>query len=144
MLSYKQIVKAVTDQLIDKFPDIEIQSSDVEEGFQRPVFYVLLDDIERDTRKHYSIVSMTIRIYYFPSSRYEYALEVLDMQYQLEQAFNLNMTVEDRVLTINRTSSLVVDKVLEFDIELEYQDAAFAQQEPDSEIMQELKLNVQD
>ncbi|MCU6709404.1 hypothetical protein M6D81_11880 [Paenibacillus sp. J5C_2022] len=142
MLTYKQIVRAVTNQLIDKFPDIEIQASDVEEGFQRPSFYVILDDIERDTRKNYSIVSMTIRIYFFPSNRYEYALEVLDMQFQLEQLFNLIMSLEDRVITINRTSSMVVDKVLEFGIELEYHDSAFAQQEPNTEVMQELKLNV--
>lgn len=140
MLTLKQIDKAIADMLNNHFPDIEIQSSDVEEGFKRPSFFMQLDNINTDTRQYYAIRTMTARIYYFPSSRYEYSLEVLDMQDQLNSVFNLNFPVGDRVITIDETRSQVIDKVLEFEFDFEYHD--YIKLDDDGDLMQELILDV--
>jgi hypothetical protein len=142
MLTYKQIVKTITDMLISKFPLIEVQESDVEEGFQRPSFYISLDGVNRDSRKYYSIRSMIIRIHFFPTDRYIYSLEVLDVQQKLEELFDLTINVEDRVITISDTSSLIADKILEFDINIEYYEKPLSDGSTGPPLMQELTNNV--
>jgi hypothetical protein len=142
MLTYKQIVKTTTDMLISKFPLIEVQESDVEQGFQRPSFFISLPDVNRDSRKYYSLRSMTIRIYFFPTDRYVYSLEVLDVQQKLEELFDLTLKVEDRVITISNTSSMVVDKVLEFDINIEYYEKPLPDGSIEPPVMQELNIDV--
>lgn len=143
-LTFKAIKKAINNKLIAKFPTIKITSKDVEEGFQRPSFFVQFDNVNRESYRYYSIRSMTIRIYFFPSDLYNYSLEVLDVQQKLEELFDLTISVEDRVITISNTSSLMVDKVLEFDINIEYYEEPLSTlpdgQEPP--LMQELSIDV--
>jgi hypothetical protein len=142
MLTYKQIIKTITDMLISKFPLIEVQESDVEEGFKRPSFFISLDGISRDSRKYYSIRSITIRIHFFPTDRYIYSLEVLGVQQELEELFDLTIKVEDRVIPISDTSSLIVDKTLEFDINIEYYEKPLPDGSTEPPLMQELINNV--
>lgn len=120
MLSLKQIKLAINNMLITKFPSIDIQSTDIKEGFNRAAFFVTIDNVNRDTRLYHSERSMTIRIHYFPSDRYKNSLELLDIQDDLESIFNLNFIVEDRVITIDDTQSQVVDGVLEFEFDFNF------------------------
>lgn len=141
MLTLKQIDRAIAGILAAHFEDIEIQSNDVQEGFKRPSFFVVLDNIGTDTRQHYLVRTMTARIYYFPTDRYNYSIEVLEMQDKLNNLFNLNFVVEDRVITISETRSQIVDRVLEFEFDFEYHD--FIKPDDDGkDLMQELVLDV--
>lgn len=140
MLTYKQIVKTITGMLLSKFPDIEIQASDVEEGFKRPSFFIELE-ADRDSRKYYSIRTLTIRIYFFPADRYVYSLEVLDKQQQLEELFDLVINVDDRVIQIASTSALVVDKVLEFTVNVEYYEKPLPDGRPEPPLIEDLEIN---
>lgn len=142
MLTYKQIVKRITDMLLTKFPTIEIQASDVEEGFQRPSFYVTLDNLNRVSYRYYSIRTMTIRIYFFPTDRHNYSLEVLDVQQKLEELFDQDLHIETRVIPILNTNHLLVDKVLEFDINIEYYEESLSNGSVESPKMQEVHTNV--
>jgi hypothetical protein len=142
MLKFSQIDVAITDMLLSKFPTIEIQSSDVKEGFNRPSFFVTIDNVNRESSTKYSSIrSMTIRIYYFPTDRYNYSLEVLDIQQQLEELFDQNLTVETRVIPIQETNHFVVDKVLEFDIDIEYYEEPLPSTEPEPPTMANLEYD---
>lgn len=138
MLTLKQIKKAINDVLIAKFPAIPVQSNDVKEGFARPSFFVRLEDITRDSRLYVAERSMTVRIYFFPSDRNEYAIELLDTQDSLEQSFDLTLTVEDRHITIGQTSAVEVDGVLQFEFDFSYLESKIA--EPTEPLMAEIEF----
>jgi hypothetical protein len=145
MITYKQIVKAITDKLVGKFPLIPIVENNVEEGFDRPSFFVMLDNVTRDERRHYSIRSMTCRIYFFPSDRYNFTLEFLDIQEKLESAFNLTLSVADRLITITETRTQQIGeqtetKVLEFEFDFSFHDDPYTTEEI-TDLMGELNYN---
>lgn len=140
MLTLKQIDKAITSMLLTQYPDIDVVETDVSEGFERPSFHIVMDNLDRDTRLHYSIRSMTVRIYYFPSDRYTYQLEILEMQQDLESIFNLNFAVEDRVITIDETRGQIIDGILEFEFDFTYHEDN--QKEDTADKMQELMIDV--
>lgn len=120
MLTLSQIKKAINDRILAKFPTIEIQASDVKEGFTRPSFFVRFDNLIWNTNQYFTERGMTVRIYYFPSDRYAYSLESMDVQDNLGSIFNLNFNVADRVLTINEVRGQTIDGVLEFEFDFEF------------------------
>lgn len=140
MITYSDIDKAVTDCLLDKFPDIEVTENDVKEGFNRPSFFVQLDNTRKDTRLYVVHQSLTVRIYYFPSNRHAYQSELMDVQEKLEEVFNLNLNVLDRTLTIEETNAQVIDGVLEFEFDLEFYQNV--KKEDDSDLMSEIVSNL--
>lgn len=140
MLTLKQIDKAITSLLLSNFPNIEVQESDVEEGFQRPSFFVSLETNRTETFQFNRLREMTCRIYYFPSDRYVYSAEVQDVQDQLEIIFGLNLAVKDRIITIDGAESYVVDKVLQYSFDFTYHENIDV--EDAGELMQEIEYNV--
>lgn len=140
MLTLKDIKLAINDIILDKFPHIEIQASDVKEGFKRPSFFVHLDNIDRDARLYVAERNITVRIYFFPKDRYNYSLEILEVQDTLEQAFNLNFSVLDRVITINETRGQTIDGVLEFEFDFTFYENNHTPE--DSPLIEELELDV--
>lgn len=121
MITYKDIKKAVNGLLKNKF-NIEINSNDVKEGFNRPSFFVAFDDANRSSTPEQVEKSLTIRIHYFPTDRYNYSIEVLDIQEQLENLFDLKLGVLDRKFNIHEASTLVTDGVLEFSFDIYFFD----------------------
>lgn len=119
MISYKDIKLAVNTLLSEHF-QIEIQSNDVKEGFNRPSFFVEMDDMARSSTETHVEKGLTIRIYYFPSNRYAYSIEVLEVQETLESLFDLKLHVLDRQFNIHETQSDLVDGVLSFSFDIHY------------------------
>ena len=135
MITLKQIVTRVTDKLKLEF-SIDVNSKDISEGFDRPSFYVKLENISKVDYSQCFKRNMQIRIYYFPESRYEYHSDVMDKTEQIEKLFNLGFNVEERHLKIvNSIESDVIDGVLQLWFEIEYYDSYT--QEPDPEEMME-------
>lgn len=93
MLLLKDIKKVINKKLIDGFPEIEVQSSDVKEGFKRPAFYVNLETNRLDKSQFTLLRDMTCRVYFFPTSRYEYEEEIYEVQDKLEELFGLNFEI---------------------------------------------------
>ncbi|MGD6845234.1 phage tail terminator family protein [Bacillus infantis] len=141
MISYKDIKLAVNTLLSNQF-QIEIQSNDVKEGFKRPSFFVELDDMERSSTDTQVEKNLTIRILYFPSDRYSYSSEILGVQEELEELFDLKLHVADRHLNIQESVSDIVDGVLDFSFEIHFFDGRPSRLEngSDIQIMQELLL----
>lgn len=120
MITYKDVKLAINQQLGKT--GIEITSRDVKEGFNRPSFFVQLDNVGRSGDESQVHRSMTVQIYYFPTDRYEYSLEVLDMQETLENLFDLKLAVKDRFFNVDEVRTNVVDGVLNASFDLEFYD----------------------
>lgn len=120
MITYKDIRIAINQQL--KKTGIEITSRDVTEGFNRPSFFVQLDNVGRSGDENQVHKSMTVRIYYFPSDRYEYFIEVLDMQETLEGLFDMKLPVKDRYFNVDEFTTYLNDGVLNCQFDLEFYD----------------------
>ncbi|MEH7389652.1 phage tail terminator family protein [Bacillus sp. JJ1474] len=136
MITYRDIKTAIVKKLDDEF-EIEIQSTDVIEGFHRPSFFVSFDNQNKSSNLDQIERSLTIRINYFPSDRYEYALEILDITEKLETVFDLKLPVLDRLININEVQSVVTDGVLEFSFDIEFFDGKEVEE---AEKMQELEI----
>lgn len=120
MITYKDIKMAVNRKL--KTLGIEINSKDVTEGFIRPSFFVEFLNSIRSADENQVYKSLSVQIYYFPTDRYEYSIEVLDVQEQLENLFDLKLQVLDRFLNIHEVNSTVTDGVLNISFDIEFYD----------------------
>lgn len=139
MLTRAQINKAINDRIKAQFPGILIQSQDVEEGFQRPSFFVMIETPGTEAFQYNVLREMTCRILYFPTQRNLYKEEVYDTQDRLELLFGLNFEAGDRVITIGTAETVVVDKVLHYDFSFSYYEDSG--KEETGEKMQELNYN---
>lgn len=146
MITYKDIKKAINTKLKKEF-DFEINSNDVKEGFNRPSFFVTLDNHNRSSNQDQIQKSLTVRIYYFPTDRYEYSLEIMDIQERLENLFDLKLKVKDRYLNIMETSGNETDGVLEFSFDIDFYEARESMYQGDEtqhnqEMMQSLEIKI--
>ena len=140
MITYKDIKKAVNGLLTEEF-NIEINSNDVKEGFIRPSFFVSFDNQTKSSTLTQIEKSLTIRINYFPSDRYEYSIELMEVQEQLESLFDLKLPVKDRRFNIVDVASTVNDGVLDFSFDIEFSDVReVVYDEQPSEMMQTLYI----
>lgn len=121
MITYKDIRIAINQKL--KTTGVPVNSRDVSEGYIRPSFFVQLNNVGRSGDENQVHKSMTVQIYYFPTDRYEYAIEVLDMQETLEELFDLKLNVKKRWLNVDEYSSFVNDGVLNAMFDVEFYDA---------------------
>lgn len=120
MITYKDIKKAVNSELATF--GVEINSQDVQEGFNRPSFFVQLDNNKRSGDESQVHKALTVQIYYFPTDRHDYSMEVLEVQEQLEEIFELKLKVLDRLFNIDETDSGTTDGVLNFSFDIEFYD----------------------
>jgi len=120
MITLKDVRIAVNKQL--KKTGIEINSRDVEEGFNRPSFFVQINNVGRHGTETQIERMLSINIYYFPSDRYEYAIEVLEMQETLEDLFDLKLRIKDRHLNVDEFNTFLNDGVLNCSFDIEFFD----------------------
>lgn len=139
MITFKKIKIAVNNALKRNF-SIKVNSNDVKEGFDRPSFFVEFDDVSRVGLESQVEKSLTVRIYYFPSSEEEASVEILDMQEELGNVFDTHLAVEDRLLHINEPTSTVSDGVLQFEFELSFEDGREVEE---TELVQEIDIDIQ-
>ncbi|OMC81854.1 hypothetical protein BK128_21540 [Viridibacillus sp. FSL H7-0596] len=123
MITYKDIKKAINQRIKSKFDNIEINSRDVTEGFNRPSFFVGLENNERSGDLSQVHKSLTVQIYYFPTDRYDYAIEVLDIQEQLETAFEMKLKVLNRFFNVDDAKAVMTDGVLSFSFDIAFYEA---------------------
>lgn len=129
MITYKDIRFAINQRL--KTTGVPVNSRDVSEGYKRPSFFVQLNNVGRSGDENQVHKSMTVQIYYFPTDRYEYAIEVLEMQEKLEELFDLKLPVKDRLFNVDEYNSFVNDGVLNAMFDMEFYDARGYKWTPD-------------
>lgn len=140
MLTRAQVNKSINDKIKAEFSGIPIQSSDVEEGFPRPSFFVSLETRRTESFEFQMLRDMTCRIRFFPKSRHEYKEEAYDVQDRLESVFGLNFAAGDRVITIDGAETDIIDKVLHYDFEFSYYEEAVGSDET-GELMEGIEFN---
>lgn len=125
MVKYTEIHKAIVKKISSKVSDeIKITSEDITKGFERPSFFVNLDNIRtEDFKQECKNTSLTVRLYYFSKKIEKNKIELLDMQNLLDEIF-----LDDSIIKINEEISVevfsieynTIDKVLHcyFDIEI--------------------------
>ena len=111
MISFYDVQATVTDQL--RTTKIPVTQTDVQEGFDRPSFFVQLDNPTSTGYVTQIHKSMTVRIYYFPENKHIYTSEILKMQETLTNLFDMKLSVKDRLFNIDNLSFAVTDGVLE-------------------------------
>lgn len=117
----KQIAIAINQKLKRTFPHIEINAKDIREGFQRPSFFV---DFENTTLQQQSTrrIDRTIHciIYFFPTDRYQYKIEMLEVQEKLEDALRDELVVGNYCLYMGEIHADKVDGVLQIGFDIVY------------------------
>jgi hypothetical protein len=139
MITRAQINKAINERITAAFSGVPLQSSDIEEGFSRPSFYVSLETPRTESNQFSLYREMTCRIRYFPTNRNASKEETYEVQDRLEILFGLNFRVSDRTITIETADSDVVDKVLYYNFNFAFSEDI---ENVDPEVlMQELNFN---
>lgn len=119
MIGYKDIKKSINSIIKSNFA-AKVNSKDVKEGFERPSFFVDFNDVSITSYELQTHHTMTVVVYYFPSDRTSYSIELLDIQEKLYKAFDLKLEVKDRQLDIDAIEFNVIDGVLEMTFELSF------------------------
>ena len=144
MVKYTDILKAVQNKLISKFPDIEIVSeSDVEEKIVRPSFMVALDGIKAtDFMGVCADKEMTLRVFYFSTKAENNKLENLKMLEELEDLFlNRTLNLPNFSIGIEDYDVSFPDKVLEYSMDITFsQDYIIDDKE--TELMEDIQINI--
>lgn len=141
MITYADISEAVTKKL--STTGIEVNSRDVKEGYNRPSFFVQLNNNQRSGDENQIHKSSIVQIYYFPTDRYECTIEVLNMQETLGELFDLKLPINDRLINVDNFDTFVSDGILNCTFDIEFYSArerSKYEQHP-NELMGELELN---
>jgi len=95
-MELKTIVKTINNMLKAKFLDIHRQSTDIQEGFKRPSFFVTTDS-NKSGQQNDRITNkkVGIRIYYFPSNEHNCQIELLEMQDSLDELFSNGFMIQE-------------------------------------------------
>lgn len=79
-------------------------------------------NIARSSDENQVHKSLSVQIYYFPTDRYKYAIEVLEMQETLENIFDLKLAIKDRLINVEDIDTGIVDGVLNCSFDLAFYD----------------------
>lgn len=118
MITFKKIKTTVNKKLRFSFSEIDVSSRLANEGFTRPSFKVELDNVKREGSLTQVERSCTVRIFYFPSTIDDSAVELLDVQEALGDLFDLKFTVEGRHLDVVEPNFDEIDGVLQFEFDI--------------------------
>ncbi|WP_427340647.1 phage tail terminator family protein [Caloranaerobacter sp. DY30410] len=140
MITLKDLKIAINSLISSNFT-AEVTSRDIREGFKRPSFFVELDNIKKSPAGEDQINrELTVRIYYFPSSRYQYNVEILEVQEKLEEVFDTKLKVQDRYFNIDEVESIVTDGVLQFYFDIRYEEGREVSDAELAELMENLYI----
>ncbi|MBC2855250.1 hypothetical protein H3N56_03770 [Cetobacterium sp. 2A] len=116
MISFIDIQASIVSKLAKIAPDIEINSSDIEEGFKRPCFFIDMLDIDSSNlMDKFQEREIEFDILYFPKHLKKNQMDLLKMRDILNKAFveeqSFNIT-DDLVVEATDVKIFEVDKVL--------------------------------
>lgn len=119
MKTVADLITAVTAKLTEKFPDIDIRSTDLDKHPEK-CFYTEYT-VNRDGTPDFVHDSGRITLFYFPENKKVNRVELVDMQAKLSQVFVYSLALDDNfaVPIVNLDFTLEDDVlVMEFDFEM--------------------------
>jgi len=140
-----QVELAINKKLKSAYPEVGIEPDDIKDGFKRPSFFV--DFSYNKTTKvsdEFYKKDLSIVIYYFPSDRNKYSMEILEVGETLEELFLGKLVIEDeaeeKIVTINAVDLDTVDGVLQVSFDLEVFTSKV--ESDDNEMMEDLEVSI--
>lgn len=126
MLNTIDIIRALTQLINDKCPQFQVIDYDVDEGFEKPAFFIEPEDINTSwVASDYIKESSNLKIVFFAENRYEGFLDLLDIKNILILAFDDPLYITDgkteyycQMLTTD-SDLYKQDKVLTFNIQVD-------------------------
>lgn len=121
MITLIQIGTAINKRLKEVLPNISINTKDITEGFVRPSLTV---DFDNTTSSKFGTQgferTLSVIVYFFPSTQTKYKFEILEVQQLLELGFADNLEIiEGFVVFPSELSSTKVDGVLQFSFDIQ-------------------------
>lgn len=146
MITLRQIGTAINKRLIEVAPNIPINTKDIVEGSPRPSFTV---DFDNTTSSKFGTQgferTLSVIVYFYPTSQTKYKFEILDVQQLLELGFADNLEIKEGFVVFpSELSSVKVDGILHFsfDIQLIEIKEEVMDGSDGIELMEELDVNV--
>lgn len=119
MIRLTDLKRAINTVLEANFPDHARYADDVQEGYERPCFFVQMFPVTFDYATiNYASIGLVVVINYFSKNKTQ--LENLKMHDALKEAFGRSLQVNNRYLHLQNIRSDEVDGVLQFKFDLEY------------------------
>lgn len=116
MTKFIDIQAAIVSKLRKIDSEVEINSSDIEEGFKRPCFYVdMLNGKVNNLMDKFQDKNLEFDILYFPKHPKKNQIDLLEMRDKLTESFVENSyfnIVDDLVVQATDVDIFEVDKVL--------------------------------
>lgn len=126
LLSVVDVIRSLTELINANYHQYKIIDYDVDEGFERPSFFIDVEDVNTSwVATDYIKESSNIQIVFFAENRYEGFLDLLDMKNNLTVLFDEPLYISDEtseyyVSLLTTNSDLYKqDKVLTFNIQAE-------------------------
>lgn len=143
MITLSDLIIVINERLKTKFPSIDILSTDIEEGFSRPAFFVDIDNHNKSAMGEVlKDVNLTVRIYYFSSSKYKNRIELLAMIEDLTNLFLPTIKVnEDFYIPINEVNSTITAEktlIVGFDVRYVYE----LPEDEDLDMLEEIEIDI--
>ncbi|MGL5717394.1 MAG: phage tail terminator family protein [Paraclostridium sp.] len=116
MTSFLEIQSAIVSKLSKIAPEVDVNSSDVEEGFKRPSFFIDMLDVDvENLMDKFQERELEFDIIYFPKHPKKNQIDLLEMREILTKAFveekYFNIT-DDLVVEATEVKIFEIDKVL--------------------------------
>ncbi|WP_281699563.1 phage tail terminator family protein [Cetobacterium somerae] len=116
MTKFIDVQAAIVSKLRKIDPEVEINSSDIEEGFKRPCFYVdILNGKVNNLMDKFQEKNLEFDILYFPKHPKKNQIDLLEMRDKLTESFVENSyfnITDDLVVQATDVDIFEVDKVL--------------------------------
>lgn len=118
MKSVIDVIASLSDLIQEIYPEYKLIDYDIDEGFEKPAFFINADNIVTSfVATDYIQESSDLEITFFAEDRYSGFLELLDMKNNLTKLFNEPLQLDDNFyVTLLETTSEIFknDKVLTF------------------------------
>jgi len=143
MITLEDLITVINTTLETKFPSIKLLSTDIEEGFDRPAFFVDVDNHNKSMLGEVlKDIKLTIRIYYFSSSKRKNRIELITMIDDLNDLFLTTLKInDDFYISIDEVNSTITEEkvlVVDFDIRYVYE----VPEDEDLEMIENLEINI--
>lgn len=116
MTGFVDIQAAIVSKLIKIDPEIEINSSDIEEGFKRPSFFIDMQDVkQKNLMDKFQEKDIEFDVLYFPKHPKKNQIDLLEMRDKLTESFVENSyfnITDDLVVQATDVNIFEIDKVL--------------------------------
>lgn len=141
MTSFEQIKTSIVSKLKECSPGIRVQKNDIEEGIERPCFYIDIKNVDMDNLMgNFDEKNIAFDIIYFPKDKKNNTIDILERQSELAEEFNKNRVIKidkEYLAEAEKVKLFEVDKVLHLTFELSLSEEYLKEEK---ELMEDLKV----